>query len=97
MIDNVLIAFCTFIRLMLTTFSVDEILLLRYVNMATFCSKHIYLVLSAVTQRTKPPVTRSRLCSRDLAVAGVFVRCSRSSVLSAYIVSVKYRLLAFLV
>ena len=35
MIDNLFIAFHTFAKYMFTSFSVDEILLLKYVNLST--------------------------------------------------------------
>ena len=60
MIDNLSIAFHDFVRRMLTSFSVDEILQPKHVNrftnftdlplrldMASFGSKHIYSVLFA--------------------------------------------------
>ena len=41
--------------------------------------KHIYSVLCALTWKPMPAETRSRLCSRVLAWAGVFARCVMSS------------------
>ena len=61
-IDSLTISFHAFAKCMLASLSVDEMLLLRYVNLSTnfrglpltvemtsFCLKHIYSVLSAFT------------------------------------------------
>ena len=100
----------TFTRHMLTSLSVDEILLLWYVNLSTnfrglplkmemapSLLKHMYTVLFAFTWHSMPPAACSRLYSRDLACTGVFARSARSSAYSTYvIVSVGYHLfLAF--
>ena len=90
MINNLLIAVHTFTRQMLTSHSVDEILLPRCVNlstnfiglplkmeMITSCLKHMNSVLFVFTQRPMPPVACSRLCSRDLPWAGAFAKNAR--------------------
>ena len=92
MIDNLLIAIHIFTWHMLTSLSVDEILLPSNVNfcfnfkypllkrkMAPSCLKHMNFVLIAFTWKPMPHATCSRLCSRDLAWVGVFVRSTRLS------------------
>ena len=91
MINNLSIVVHTFARHMLTSLSVDEILLPRYVNlssnfrglllkveMAPCHLKHTNSLLFAFMQMQMPPAACSRLCSRDLAWAGVFARSNRS-------------------
>ena len=69
------------------SFSVDEALLLRCVNLFTnfkeppfrvkMCPswlKHMYSVLSAFTWRPMPPAACVRLCSKDSALVGVVAR-----------------------
>ena len=92
MINNLSITAHTFPMCMLTSLSVDEILLPRYMNwstyfrslpfdevMALFCLKHIR-ILSEFTLRTMPLTAYSRLCSRDLALPDLFAHSARSSV-----------------
>ena len=91
-INNLLIAAHAFARSMLASLSADEILLSRYVNSSTdfsdllliiemvSCLKHMNSVLFAFTWKPTPSAGYSRLCSRDLALAGVFARSARSSV-----------------
>ena len=75
------------ILVLLTSLLVEEILLLRYVNLSTnfidqplrvemapSCLKHMYSVLFAFTWRPMPLAVCSRLCNRDLAWAGVLAR-----------------------
>ena len=76
-------AFKTFARSMLTSFSVDEMSLPRYVNVSiyyrglpfkteiTSCLKHMNSVLFVFTVRPMPPAAYPRLCCRDSAWAGV--------------------------
>ena len=90
MIINRSIAVHTFAKHMLMLFSVDEILLPRYVNLSTnfrglplrieiapSCLKHMYSVLFAFTKRPMPSAACSRLCSRDSAWADVFASSAR--------------------
>ena len=64
------------------------------VEMASSRLKHMYSVLSAFTWRIMLPAGCSRLCSRDSAWVGVFIRNAVSSALSvSVIVSTDYRLL----
>ena len=90
-IDSLSIAVNAFSRRMLTSLSVDEILLLRYVNLFTnfrglllkvaialFPFKHTNSVLFSFTWMPMPSVACSRLCSRDSFWACVFVRRARS-------------------
>ena len=92
MIDNLSMAVNTFISRMLTSLSVDEILLLRYENwsinsrglpleveMAPHCLKHMNSLLFVFQKRPMPPVTCSRLFSRHSAGADVFTQRTRSS------------------
>ena len=78
MIDNLSIVVYDFASCISMSFSVDEILLWRYVNLSTnfrgppfsvamspFWLKHIYLILSEFTWRTMLPAASSRLCSWD--------------------------------
>ena len=87
MIDNLLIAVHAFASHILMSFSVDEMLLPRYMNLSTsfreppfhvwmspFWLKHF--ILSAFTWRLMPPATCFRLCSWDLTWVGVFARLS---------------------
>ena len=89
--DSLSIAIHTFAKWILTLVSVDETLLLRYVNLSTNFRgpqftvemgpshlKHIYSVLFAFMWRPIPPTTCSRLYNRDLAWVGVFLRSTRS-------------------
>ena len=72
------IAVQAFVSLMLMSFSVDETLIPRLVNLSTsfrdlsfsaetslLWLKHINSVLSALTSRPMPPAARSRLCRRN--------------------------------
>ena len=96
MIDSSL----SFARRMLTSFSVDEILLSRYVilsinfrglalqvKMTPSHLKHTFSVLFAFTWRLMPLADCSRICIRDSAWAAVFVRSARSSTSSSYSVN----------
>ena len=78
MIDKLSIAVRAFASHKLMSFSVDEILLLKYMNLSTifrksplsmkmslFWLKHMYSILSAFTWRPMPPAACSRLCNRD--------------------------------
>ena len=100
MINNLSIAAHAFSSRILS-FSVDETLLPRYVNLFTnfreppfsvkispffFCLKHMYSVLSAFTWRSMPSAACSRLCSRDSAWVSVFARSAMSSALSASVI-----------
>ena len=80
MSDNLSIVGHAFTCHILMSFSVDEMLFLRYANLSTsfrepplsvemfpFLLKHIYSVLSAFTWRPMLPAACSRLCSRDSA------------------------------
>ena len=106
MINSQLIEVHTFARCILISLSVDEILLLRYVNLFTNFRglpfrvemaprlKHMYSILLMFMWRPMPPAACSRLCSRDSAMEGVFARSTRSSASSAaVIVSTGYHLL----
>ena len=85
------IAVYAFAKRMLTLFSSDETLLPRYVNvsinfrglplveMALSRLKYMYFVLFAFMWRPIPPTAYSRLCSRDSAWVGVFIRSALSS------------------
>ena len=86
-IDNLFIAVKASTWCMLTSLSVDEMLLSRYVNwftnirglplrveIAPPCTKLMKSVLLAFTWRLIPPAACSRQCRRDLAWAGVFAR-----------------------
>ena len=87
-IDNLLIAVHTFVRHISTSFSIDEILLLKYMNLSTNFRglllrveiapphlKHKYSVLFVFTWKPVPSAIYSRVCSRDSAWA----RSARSS------------------
>ena len=92
MVENLLTAIHAFPMPMLTFLSVDEILLLKYMNCSTNFRglsfnvgmtpswlKHMNSVLSGFK---KGPITLanfSMLCSRHLAHTGVFMRSARSS------------------
>ena len=79
MIENLSIAVHAFARCILTSFSVDETLLPRYVDLSTNFRappfrpgmspwlKQKYSVLSAFTWRPMPSAPCPRLCSRDSA------------------------------
>ena len=97
-------------RRMLTSFSVDEMLLQRYENWLTnfrgflftaekgfSCLKRRNFILFAFTQRPMLRVKCTRVCSRDSSLVEIFVKSPRSSESSASIIfSVGYRLcLAF--
>ena len=90
MIKSLLIAVHVFARHILISLSVDEMLLPRYVNLTTDFReppfreemapsglKLMYSVWSTFTWRTMPTATCSRLCSRDSAWVGVFIRITR--------------------
>ena len=92
MIDILSIAIHTFSKCILTSLSVDEILLPRYVNLFTnfigltcivkMAPSHLKLlktVLFAFTWRPMPFTACCRLCSKNLAWVGVFTRSIRSS------------------
>ena len=92
MIDNLLIVVHAFTGHMLTLLSVDEILLLRYVNLSTnfrdlpfrvemapFHLKYMNSALLAFTWRPMLSAAYSRLCSWDSAWSGVFARIARLS------------------
>ena len=91
MIDNLSIAVHDFAWRMLTSLSVNKILLPRYVNRSTnfrgltlkvemdlSCLKHLNLVLFTFKWRLMIPAACSRLYSSDLIWAGVFIRSSTS-------------------
>ena len=101
MTDSLSIVVHVFGRRVLMSFSVDEMLLPRYVNLSTsfwdppfrveiflfwFWSKHMYSVLSALTWRSMPPAAFSRLCSRDSIWADVFSRSPMSSASTASVI-----------
>ena len=106
-IYNLSILFYAFFRCMLTSLSGDEMLRPKNVNWSTnfrglprweelslFCFKHISSVLFAFMLRPIPPASCSRLCNKDSAWGGAFVRSARSSMWSAsVIVSTGYWLL----
>ena len=92
MTDSLSIADHAFTSRKLMSFSVDETLLPRWVNLFTsfweppfsveispLWLKHIYSILSAFTWRPMLPVACSRLCSGDSALAGVFAQSAMSS------------------
>ena len=92
MTDNLFIADHVFPMRALTSFSVDEILLSKYLNCSTeFRSlpsivemfllflKDMNSVLSEFTYRPTFRAVFSRLCSKDSACVGVFARSARSS------------------
>ena len=96
MINDKSIAIQAFIWCIFTSLSVDKMLLPRHMNlstnfrglplrvvMASFCLKHSNSVLFAFIKRPKLHATFFRLCSRNLACPGVFVRSAWSSVQSA--------------
>ena len=100
MINNLSIAVHTFSRHTFTTFSVDKILLLKYLNLSTNFRglpvrwvkapsylKHINAILFVIVWRLMLPADCSRLCSRDLTCSGVFTRSTRSSAWSAYVMA----------
>ena len=101
-----LIADHTFAKHMLTSLSVDEILLPRYMNLSTNFEKpatenrvvslfkiHL-LCFICIHAETNVPAACSRLCRLHLASVGVFARSTRSSAWSAsVIVSAGYHLL----
>ena len=80
MIDNLSTAVHTFARCILTSLSVDEIMLPRYVNSTTnfkgsshqkektaSCFKHTNSPLFVFMLRPFPPASCSKLCRRDFA------------------------------
>ena len=90
--DSLSMAVHTFAQHIVTSLSVDETLLLRYVKLSTnfrkpsfrltmapSLLKHMYSVLSAFMWRSIPPAACSRLYSRDSALVGVFARSALSS------------------
>ena len=92
MTDSLSMVVHTFASSVLMSFSVDKMLLTRYVNLSTnfrdlpfsvemspLWLNHMNSVLSALTWRPISPAARSRLCSWDSAWVGVFVRSGRSS------------------
>ena len=102
-INNLSIVVHTFARCILTSLSVDEILLPRYVNLTTKFRrlpllvevppsrlKYIYSVLFFIHMECNT-FCCSRLCSRDSAWAGVFARSVRASASES--VSAGYRLI----
>ena len=106
MIPNLSIVVHAFTSRILMSFSVDETLLPRHVNLSTrfsaplFCVKlspfwlnRIYSVLSVFTWRLIPHVACSRLCSRDLVWVGIFVCSTKSSVKSKPVLEWRNRLL----
>ena len=89
MINNQSIAVYAYSNHILMSFSVDEMLLLKYINLSTdfrepplrmemspFWVKHIYSVLSALKQRPISPVTCSRLCR---SICSIFLLCIQSN------------------
>ena len=84
-IGNLLIAVHVFAKRWLMTFSVDETLLPRYVNLSTNFGEPPYWVemspfwlkqmdfLSAFTWRPVPPAACSTLCSWDSALVGICI------------------------
>ena len=92
MTDSLSIAVHAFVSRVSMSFSVDETLFPRLVNLSTSFRevsssvemspvglKHIYSVLCALTWRPMLAVTRSKLCSRVSAWLGVFSRIAMSS------------------
>ena len=92
MIDNLSIAVHIFAKCVLISLSVDEMLLLRYLNLSTnfrglplrvemapFCLKYMYSVLLAFTWSPVSPDAYSRLCSRNSTWVIPFVRSAKSS------------------
>ena len=92
MTDNLFVADHAFPIRVLTSLSVDEILLPRYVNCSTglrglplsvdmspFLLKHMNSVLSEFTYRPIFFAAFSRLCIRDSACGSVSARSARSS------------------
>ena len=86
MTDSLSIAVHAFANHVLMSFSVDETLLPRYVNLSTSVRespfsvvmsflwlKLMYAVLSAFTWRPMPSAAHSRLCSRDSAWQKLYV------------------------
>ena len=99
MTNSLLIAVQAWVSHVLISFSVDEILLPRSVNLSTsfrdlpfsvkmlpLWLKHMNSVLSALTWKPVTPAAYLRLCSRDLARAGEFARSTMSSVYSMSII-----------
>ena len=81
-----------FVRCILTSFSVDETILPRYMNLSTNFRglpfrvemapsrlKHIYYILFGWMWRPMPPAACSKLGSKDSAWVGGFARSARSS------------------
>ena len=97
MIDIQSIAYHAFASHVLMSFSVDETLLQKSVNlsisfrgpplsvdMSPLCSKHMYSVLSALAWGSMLPAARSWLCSR--AWMGKFTRSAMSLAKSASVI-----------
>ena len=98
-INNLSIAVKAFTGCTLTSLSIDEILLSRYVNrstnfesfllkveMAISCLKYMYSFFIYAQKRPISLATISRLCSWDSAWAAIFTRNARSSLLSASVI-----------
>ena len=92
MIKKLLITIYAFASCILISFSVEEMLLLRYVNlsidfresafrveMSPFWLKDMFYILSAFTWRPMPPAACSRLYSRDSAWVAIFARSAMLS------------------
>ena len=101
MTDSLLTVVHAFASRVLMSFSVDEMLFPRYVNLSTsfreppfsvkmspfwFWLNHMYSVLSALIWRPVPPAAFSWLCSRNSAWVRVFTRSAMSSALSATVI-----------
>ena len=99
MFYNLSIAFRTFAKHMLTSLSVDDMLLLKYMNcytnfrglpftveMTLSFLKHLNSVLFELMLWSVPLAACSRLCSRDLAWTGEFARRAWSSVYSVSVI-----------
>ena len=83
MIENQLTAVNAFARCILTSVSVDEILLSKYMkfspNFRWLPSKHKYSILFTFTWRPMHTAVCSGLCSKYTAWIGVFARSAISS------------------
>ena len=108
MTDTLLIAVHAFISRVSMSFSVDEILLPKLVNLSTSFRelppsvemspvwlKHIYSVLCALTWRPMPAAARTRVCSSVSSWTGILTRIAMSS--ASVIVFAGYLLLFFFV
>ena len=87
--DRLSITVHSFASHVMMSISLDETLLPKYVNLSTSFreltfSEEMSSILFAYTWRPMPEETRSRLCSRDLAWAGVFARNAMSSMYSMF-------------